>query len=152
MDDDFDPHMHNPMFLDFAAMSPFIEVELPKWVWNQESEPPSSDKEMVERVIENLQGLYDPELPINVFDLGLIYKIESKNFFVIITGTLTSPNCPTAATHPEAMQQAASIINGCIGSSFTLTFDPPWNPDKMTEDGKMIFQLETGIDPENYKK
>ena len=90
-------------------------------------------------IIEKLQEVYDPELPVNIYDLGLIYAIEfDEDDNCTITMTLTTPLCPVAGEMPgQVTKAAASALQG--GSVHVdLVFDPPWDTDKMTEEGRAI--------------
>jgi FeS assembly SUF system protein len=94
------------------------------------------------QIIENLRQVFDPEIPVNIYDIGLIYgiDIDSENS-VNITLTLTSPNCPAAAEIPLMVQKAVEIIPEVKKCDIGLTFDPPWTPDKMSDDAKLMLGL-----------
>ena len=95
-----------------------------------------------ERVIEVLRTVYDPEIPVNIFELGLIYKVDiGDDNHVLIEMTLTSPACPVAGTLPGEVETKVSDIEGISGTTVELVWDPPWNPSMMTEEA----QLELGM-------
>jgi FeS assembly SUF system protein len=95
-----------------------------------------------ERVIEVLRTVYDPEIPVNIFELGLIYKVDiGDDNHVQIEMTLTSPACPVAGTLPGEVETKVSDIEGISGATVELVWDPPWNPSMMTEEA----QLELGM-------
>ena len=95
-----------------------------------------------ERVIEVLRTVYDPEIPVNIFELGLIYKVDiGDDNHVLIEMTLTSPACPVAGTLPGEVETKVSDIEGISGATVELVWDPPWNPSMMTEEA----QLELGM-------
>jgi FeS assembly SUF system protein len=99
-------------------------------------------KELEEKIIAVLKDIYDPEIPVNIFELGLIYKIEiDDNMFVHIVMTLTTPNCPVAESLPEEVNQRVSSIQGVFGLDLELTFDPPWDMEMLSDEAK----LELGI-------
>ena len=95
-----------------------------------------------ERIIEVLRTVYDPEIPVNIFELGLIYKIDvDDDRHVHIDMTLTSPACPVAGILPDEVRTKVEEVEGVTGATVELVWDPPWNPGMMTEEA----QLELGI-------
>jgi len=89
-------------------------------------------------VVEVLKTIYDPEIPVDVFELGLIYEVridEDKN--VIIEMTLTSPNCPVAESMPKEVEDKVAAIEGVTSSKVNIVFDPPWDKDMMSEEAKL---------------
>jgi FeS assembly SUF system protein len=95
-----------------------------------------------ERVIDVLRTVYDPEIPVNIFELGLIYKVDiDDDNQVRIDMTLTSPACPVAGSLPGEVETKVASIEGVSGATVELVWDPPWNPSMMTEEA----QLELGI-------
>lgn len=88
-------------------------------------------------IIDALREVYDPEIPINVYDLGLIYDIKVKeNGFIHITMSLTSPTCPTAEYIQEMITSAVSAVQGVSEVEIELTFEPRWTPDRVSDDAK----------------
>lgn len=89
-------------------------------------------------IIEELKKVFDPEIPVNIYDIGLIYKINtSVNGNVSIVMTLTSPNCPVAETLPVEVRDAVLKINEVKNVDVQLVFDPPWDTDMMSEEAKL---------------
>jgi FeS assembly SUF system protein len=98
--------------------------------------------QLSDRVIEALRTVYDPEIPVNIFELGLVYKIDiGDRNDVHIDMTLTSPMCPVAETLPEEVKAKVEAIDGVGAAEVNVIWDPPWNPGMMTEEA----QLELGI-------
>ena len=96
------------------------------------------------QVIKVLRSCHDPEIPVNIYELGLIYGIDTDQAGkVSITMTLTAPNCPVAGTLPQEVKSKVSEIPGTTDVNVELTWDPPWSVDKMSEAAK----LQLGIDP-----
>lgn len=94
--------------------------------------------EIQNEVIEVIQTIYDPEIPVNIYDLGLIYEVKvNPNNTVFIEMTLTAPNCPAAEILPAEVQENVKAIEGVEDVDLHLTFDPPWNMDMMTEAAKL---------------
>jgi len=87
-------------------------------------------------IITNLKKVYDPEIPVDIWELGLIYNITIKETHVDVTMTLTSPNCPVAESLPLEVEQAVLSTEGVESVNLELTFDPPFTPDMMSEEAK----------------
>ncbi|WP_137043005.1 iron-sulfur cluster assembly protein [Pseudolabrys sp. FHR47] len=94
-----------------------------------------------DNVIAALRTVLDPEIPVNIYDLGLIYKIELKDQFVEIDMTLTAPGCPVAGEILGWVEKAVGGVNGVGGVKVNLVFDPPWDRSRMSEE----VQLELGL-------
>ncbi len=97
-----------------------------------------SEVELKEEVIRALKGVYDPEIPVDVYELGLIYDIKIfpvNNVYVLMT--LTSPSCPSAEAIPVEVEQKIREIEGVSDVSVELTFDPPYSQDMMSESAKL---------------
>ncbi len=94
------------------------------------------------QVIEEIKKIYDPEIPVNIYELGLIYKVEvdEKNK-VNIDMTLTSPNCPVAESLPKDVKKNIMKVEGVSDVNLNLVWDPPWNKDKMSEAAKLELNL-----------
>ena len=93
-------------------------------------------------IIKNLHSVYDPEIPVDIYELGLIYdlKVNSKGFVNIIM-TLTSPNCPVAESLPQEVSQKIKKLGGMTSLAVYLTFNPPWDKDMMSEDAKLALDI-----------
>ena len=95
-----------------------------------------------DQVIETLRTVYDPEIPVNIFELGLVYKVDVDDHDVVhIDMTLTSPMCPVAETLPEEVRAKVEALDGVSSAVVNVVWDPPWNPAMMTEEA----QLELGM-------
>ena len=94
------------------------------------------------RVIEEIKKIYDPEIPVNIYELGLIYKIEvdGKNK-VDVDMTLTSPNCPVAESLPKQVKDYIMKVEGVSDVNLNLVWEPPWDKDKMSEAAKLELNL-----------
>jgi FeS assembly SUF system protein len=117
-----------------------------------ESELPSSasvgegasitDMVLEQQIIDALRGVYDPEIPINIYDLGLIYGIDiDENKVVNIEMTLTTPGCPVAQTFPGTVECAVKCVDSVEDVHVELVWDPPWTKDRMTEDALLSLGL-----------
>jgi FeS assembly SUF system protein len=101
------------------------------------------EKQILElKIIDVLQTCYDPEIPVNVYELGLVYGIEiSDSSEVRITMTLTTPNCPVAASLPAEIEAKINAIEGIQGAKVEIVWDPPWSPAKLSESAKLQLGL-----------
>ena len=99
----------------------------------------NSELDMQERVIEVLKTVFDPEIPVNIYDLGLIYRIELSegNTVLDVDMTLTAPNCPAADFIVEDVRQKLETITGIEKVQVNLVFEPEWDKDMMSEEAKM---------------
>ena len=95
-----------------------------------------------ESVIEKIKTVMDPEIPVNLYDLGLIYniKIDNKNN-IMVEMTLTNPNCPVAGSMPENVGKAISLIEGVASIKVNLIWQPKWSKDMMSEDAKLALDI-----------
>ena len=95
-----------------------------------------------EQIVEQLKTVYDPEIPVNIYELGLVYKIDVEDDnTVLIDMTLTSPHCPVAETLPPEVEQKVQQVEGVTRCEVRIVWDPPWTPSMMTEEA----QLEMGL-------
>lgn len=95
-----------------------------------------------EKIICSLKLVYDPEIPVNIYDLGLIYSIDiNDNQEVTIQMTLTSPHCPEAQTLPAMVQNAALQVESINQATIDLVWEPPWSKELMSEDAKALLGL-----------
>ena len=94
------------------------------------------------KVIEEIKKIYDPEIPVNIYELGLIYKIEVDNRNKVnINMTLTSPNCPVAESLPKQVKENIMKVEGVSDVNLNIVWDPPWSKDMMSEAAKLELNL-----------
>ena len=95
-----------------------------------------------ENVVEALRKVFDPEIPVNIYDLGLVYDIDiNKDLKVDVKMTLTSPNCPVAGEMPLLVANSIKKLGGFSGISVNIVWDPIWNKDMMSEDAKLALDI-----------
>jgi FeS assembly SUF system protein len=95
-----------------------------------------------EKIVEALKTVYDPEIPVNIYELGLVYKVDVEDDNkVVIDMTLTSPHCPVAESLPAEVEHKVDAVEGVNGCEVKIVWDPPWHPSMMTEEA----QLELGM-------
>lgn len=94
--------------------------------------------DLYERVVEALREIYDPEIPVNIYDLGLIYGVDvTDEGDVAITMTLTTPHCPVAESMPAEVELRASTVPGVRDAEVNLVWDPPWGPNLMSDEARL---------------
>ena len=94
------------------------------------------------KIIEKIKKIFDPEIPVNIYDLGLIYGINvDENNKVNIDMTLTSPNCPVAESLPNEVKENVKKVDGVSDVNLNLVWEPPWDKDKMSEAAKLELNL-----------
>ena len=99
-------------------------------------------KKLEENIIAALKEIFDPEIPVDIFELGLIYEVKIKaDGFVEVDMTLTSPNCPVAESLPVDVKNKVESVEGVSEAKVNIVFDPPWDKDMMSEEA----QLELGF-------
>src|SRR3954453_11145106 len=97
------------------------------------------------RVIEILKTVYDPEIPVNIYELGLIYDLQiTPNGEVLVRMTLTAPNCPVAEILPNQMKHKILSIEGVTSANIELVFDPPWDRRKMSDAARLALGFDLG--------
>jgi FeS assembly SUF system protein len=93
---------------------------------------------LYEAIIDALKEIYDPEIPVNIYDLGLIYGVEvTDGGHAAVTMTLTTPHCPVAESMPAEVELRVSAVPGVATADVNLVWDPPWDPQKMSDDAKL---------------
>ena len=104
----------------------------------QTANPATPGGELYESVIEALKSIFDPEIPVNIYDLGLIYGVEvTEDGDVEIAMTLTTPHCPVAESMPGEVELRAGAVPGVRDAQVNLVWDPPWDPSKMTDEARL---------------
>jgi FeS assembly SUF system protein len=95
-------------------------------------------KELQEAIIAKLKTIYDPEIPVDIYELGLVYGIDiAEDSHVNISMTLTSPSCPVAETLPPEVEQKVASVDGVSGCKVEITWDPPWDKSMMSQEAML---------------
>ena len=104
-----------------------------------EAKPAAADnEELKDRVVEALKSVYDPEIPVDIYELGLIYDVEiSKDGDAVVTMTLTTPHCPVAESLPNEVELRVLSVPGIRDAEVKLIWDPPWDPSKMSDEARL---------------
>ena len=99
-------------------------------------------EELKKSIVKALRQVHDPEIPVNIYDLGLIYDLDMRDDGVVgVRMTLTSPNCPVAEQIPGQVQRAVESVDGVRTAEVELVWEPPWTPDRMTEAAKLELEF-----------
>jgi FeS assembly SUF system protein len=99
-------------------------------------------KELREKVVEAMRNIYDPEIPVNIYDLGLVYNIEfNDDDEANVRMTLTSPNCPVAESLPLEVEQKTAAVEGVSKANIHIVWEPPWTPEMMSEAAKLELNM-----------
>ena len=112
------------------------DIELPETVPDHLQDTPDDD--LYERIVASLREIYDPEIPVNIYDLGLIYHIQvDDDNHVDVLMTLTAPNCPAAGILPGQTEDAVRETDGVKSVNLEMTFEPPFSPEMMSEEARL---------------
>ena len=113
--------------------------------WDEPRKSALSQGEMdqlTDDLITALKMVFDPEIPVDIYELGLIYKVDvNDDMDVLIDMTLTAPGCPVAGEMPGWVEDAAMTVKGVRSAHATLVFDPPWDPSKMSDEAKLALNM-----------
>ena len=95
-----------------------------------------------QKLVTALKTVYDPEIPVDIYELGLIYKVDvADNYDTTVDMTLTAPGCPVAGEMPGMVQSALETVEGIGKVTVNMTFDPPWTPERMSEEAKLELNM-----------
>lgn len=104
--------------------------------------PPEELERLTDDIIAALKSVYDPEIPVDIYELGLIYKVDiSDERDVVIDMTLTAPGCPVAGTMPVMVEDAVRSVDGVGDVRVEMTFDPPWDPSRMSDEARVALNM-----------
>jgi FeS assembly SUF system protein len=99
-------------------------------------------EDFTRKLVAALKSVYDPEIPVDIYELGLIYKVDvADNKDVKVDMTLTAPGCPVAGEMPEMVKSALETVEGIGKVTVEMTFDPPWTPERMSEEAKLELNM-----------
>ena len=97
---------------------------------------------LTDQLVDKLKTVYDPEIPVDIYELGLIYKVDvSDDKDVVVEMTLTAPGCPVAGEMPEWVEDAVMGLAGIRSCTVNLVFDPPWDPSRMSDEAKLQLNM-----------
>ncbi len=150
MDDrPFDPEMTSALgapvvrdMLDVSGAASAALLDDAADATEQSALPQEELDRMTEALVAQLKTVFDPEIPVDIYELGLIYKVDvSDERDVLVEMTLTAPGCPVAGDMPGWVQDAIEKIDGVRACKVELTFDPPWDPSRMSDEAKLQLNM-----------
>ena len=104
----------------------------------QPKDEPATNNELMDSVIEALKSIFDPEIPVDIYELGLIYDVAiSEDGDAVVTMTLTTPHCPVAESLPQEVELRVLSVPGIRDAEVKLVWDPPWDPSKMSDEARL---------------
>lgn len=104
--------------------------------------PQEELEQLTDDIIAALKTVYDPEIPVDIYELGLIYKVDiSDDRDVVVDMTLTAPGCPVAGTMPVMVEDAVRTVEGIADVHVNMTFDPPWDPSRMSDEARVALNM-----------
>jgi FeS assembly SUF system protein len=104
--------------------------------------PPQEMTRLTDEIVGALKTVYDPEIPADIYELGLIYKVEiDDDRMVNIEMTLTTPNCPSAAELPVQVENAVTSVSGVREAKVNIVWDPPWDPSRMSDEARTVLNM-----------
>jgi FeS assembly SUF system protein len=104
--------------------------------------PPQEMARLTDEIVGALKTVYDPEIPADIYELGLIYKVDiDDNRMVNIEMTLTTPNCPSAAELPAQVENAVAGVAGVREAKVNIVWDPPWDPSRMSDEARAVLNM-----------
>jgi FeS assembly SUF system protein len=114
-----------------------VEVE------NKSSSLPEAElSRMTDDIVAALKTVYDPEIPADIYELGLIYKVDIEDDrSVKVDMTLTTPNCPSAAELPQMVENAVASVPGVCGAKVSVVWDPPWDQSRMSDEARLVLNM-----------
>ena len=119
-----------------------LEPEVPRTEVNAPALSKEELDEFTTKLVIALKTVFDPEIPVDIYELGLIYKVDvSDDYEVAIDMTLTAPGCPVAGDMPGWVQEAVMKIDGVKACDVNLVFDPPWDPSRMSDEAKLELNM-----------
>nr|WP_246102198.1 SUF system Fe-S cluster assembly protein [Methylobacterium terricola] len=109
---------------------------------NASTIPPEEMDQLTDGIVAALKSVYDPEIPADIYELGLIYRVDiADDRSVAIDMTLTAPGCPVAGEMPGWVENAVSAVPGVTGCSVTMVFDPPWDQSRMSDEARIALDM-----------
>ena len=103
---------------------------------------PQELDEFTGKLVTQLKTVYDPEIPVDIYELGLIYRVDvNDDRDVVVDMTLTAPGCPVAGEMPQWVENAVNVVPGVSGTKVNLTFDPPWDHSRMSDEARVALNM-----------
>jgi len=128
--------------MNIEPLSPAMNAEVAAGAGAETKLTPAELEAFTEKLVTALKTVYDPEIPVDIYELGLIYKVDvADNYDTAVDMTLTAPGCPVAGEMPEMVRHALEGIEGIGKVTVNMTFDPPWTPERMSDEAKLELNM-----------
>ena len=125
-----------------AATAVRADAPAPETVEKPSAIPADEMTRLTDEIVAALKTVYDPEIPADIYELGLIYKVDVDDArLVTIDMTLTTPNCPSAAELPSQVENAVSGVTGVREAKVNIVWDPPWDPSRMSDEARTVLDM-----------
>jgi FeS assembly SUF system protein len=125
-----------------AATAVRADAPAPETVEKPSAIPADEMTRLTDEIVAALKTVYDPEIPADIYELGLIYKVDvDDDRLVTIDMTLTTPNCPSAAELPSQVENAVSGVTGVREAKVNIVWDPPWDPSRMSDEARTVLDM-----------
>jgi FeS assembly SUF system protein len=129
----------NPEVKTPDAISPDVKTSL---VETSSVLPPEETERLSTEIVASLKTVFDPEIPADIYELGLIYKVDLKDDRAVdVVMTLTTPNCPAAGELPTQVENAVASVPGVGVVSVSVIWDPPWSPERMSDEARLVLNM-----------
>jgi FeS assembly SUF system protein len=130
------------MMIEDASPNPEAQISEPSTEVAPSALPQAELDRLTDAIVAALKTVYDPEIPADIYELGLIYKVDvADDRAVTIEMTLTAPGCPVAGEMPTWVENAVSLVDGVSSVKVYMTFDPPWTPARMSDEAKLAMNM-----------
>jgi len=117
-------------------------AEAPSNMQTSSALPPAETEQLASDIVAALKTVFDPEIPADIYELGLIYKVDIKDDrSVEVDMTLTTPNCPAAAELPVTVENAVASVPGVGVVTVTIVWEPPWTPERMSDEARLVLNM-----------
>jgi FeS assembly SUF system protein len=131
--------MSGPDLAEVVAAPP---PEAPNKVDTRSALPPEETERLGSDIVAALKTVYDPEIPADIYELGLIYKVDIKDDRAVdVEMTLTTPNCPAAAELPAMVENAVASVAGVGPVNVSIVWQPPWTPERMSDEARLVLNM-----------
>jgi FeS assembly SUF system protein len=142
MNEDMTEDMSEDVKLDETAVAAEQPAPEPPAAAKPSVIPPEEMSRLTDEIVGALKTVYDPEIPADIYELGLIYRVDvDDDRAVSIDMTLTTPNCPSAAELPAQVENAVSGVPGVREAKVTIVWDPPWDPSRMSDEARAVLNM-----------
>lgn len=125
-----------------AEATAVLPTETPNKVDTRSALPPEETERLASDIVAALKTVYDPEIPADIYELGLIYRVDIKDDRAVdVEMTLTTPNCPAAAELPTMVENAVASVAGVGPVTVNIVWQPPWTPERMSDEARLVLNM-----------